>query len=105
MSGLVLKKLITNVPIVASHLQANSSIIKIYQCFSTSTFNSDVHKSLIKKEMVVDYLRSEKIKYCQGWNTFNLYMCPKADDLFHLNKNTGNLNSFEFYHCHRIHKN
>lgn len=104
MSGIAFKKLISNVSInVNSHFQTNSQLIKIFQS-SINTFSSETElnvksikkstsnsslENIYKNEIVIDYLRSSKIKYCQGWNTFNLYVCSQAEDLFHLNKNTG----------------
>jgi hypothetical protein len=97
MSLLGLKKLLTS----------NSNLFKC----SFSTINKSSNKSRSssssssssgslstdrQNELVIEYLRSTKIKYCQGWSTFNLYVCPKAEESFHLNKNTGYLNYFEF---------
>lgn len=100
MSGIALKKIIS----IASPIATHSHLAKVFKC-SLNTISSDSFKSIInhnnkslnninKNELVIDYLRASKIKYCQGWNTFNLYVCSQAEDLFHLNKNTGKLNTF-----------
>ena len=69
-------------------LKSNSNLFKC----SFSIINKSSSGSLStdrQNELVIEYLRSTKIKYCQGWSTFNLYVCPKAEESFHLNKNTG----------------
>lgn len=38
-------------------------------------------------ETVPEYLKSRSIKFCQGWNNFNVYNCSKAEDNIFVNEN------------------
>jgi hypothetical protein len=110
MSILGLKKLLLTTTTATTTVLTCSGIcnnnINLFKCsFSNSSSSSSSSRSNSNRssvstdrqnEMVIEYLRSTKIKYCQGWSTFNLYVCPKAEESFHLNKNTGYLN---FLNC------
>jgi hypothetical protein len=71
-----IKKVVTNLTLINNNL----SFIKTY---STTLINNN------RNDEIIDFLRDNRVKYCQGWSTLNLYVCPEANDSFHLNKNTG----------------
>jgi len=112
MSILGLKKLLLTTTTATTTVLTCSGIcnnnINLFKCSfsnssssSSSSSRSNSNRSSVstdrQNEMVIEYLRSTKIKYCQGWSTFNLYVCPKAEESFHLNKNTGYLNFFKLF--------
>lgn len=72
-----IKKVVTNLTLINNNL----SFIKTY---STTLINNNN-----RNDEIIDFLRDNRVKYCQGWSTLNLYVCPEANDSFHLNKNTG----------------
>jgi hypothetical protein len=47
--------------------------------------NPKIKEQVESNHITVDYLKSKSIKFCQSWNNFNVYNCPKSNDSFFVN--------------------
>ena len=57
---------------------------------STNQTNKPItHSNLANRavETVPEFLKSKSIKFCQGWNNYNVYNCSKAGDNIFMNEN------------------
>lgn len=81
-----------------------STTLSLSKCAIGTSSNNKADRDVKVKHLAeesapvtVEYLKSKSIKFCQSWNNFNIYNCPKSDDSFFVNNLGLKIFFFNYY--------